>query len=228
MADEVNPDNLEIADELIAERRSALPGHLPADMNPFSRNVITVIDTISLWVGKIVAWLLIPLCLAMVYEVIVRKYGTSPGLWFQELVRVFTDPESETLLSPAPTLWAYDISRMLYGAMFMLAAGYALSVGVHIRADFIYRNWSDRTQAIMDIVLYTVLFFPGMLLMFRYSFEFAFDTWTRGERGMDTAWMPLMGPIKSCIPIGVGLLIMQGISEWLKCAYAVVKGRWPV
>lgn len=228
MADEVNPDDLEIADELIAERRSATPGQLPADMNGLSRKLITFIDTLNLWVGRIVAIALIPLCLAMVYEVIVRKFGTSPVMWYQELVRLYNDPGSPSLLQPAPTLWAYDISRMLYGAMFMLGAGYALSVGVHIRADFIYRNWSDRTQAIMDLVLYTLLFFPGMFLMFRYSFEFAADTWSRGERGMDTAWMPHMGPIKTCIPVGVALLFLQGVSEWLKCTYAIAKGRWPV
>ena len=49
-------------------------------------------------------------------------------------------------LFTAPTVWAYDISRMVYGAMFVLGAGYALSKGVHIRSDFLYRKWSVRTQ----------------------------------------------------------------------------------
>ena len=57
MADEINPDDLEIADELIAERRSAEPGEkLPDDMPPWMAKTITFIDVASLWIGKTVCW----------------------------------------------------------------------------------------------------------------------------------------------------------------------------
>ena len=77
----------------------------------------------SLWTGKLVCWLILPLIFAMVYEIVARYYFI------------------------APTIWAYDISRMVYGAHFMLGAAYALSKGVHIRSDFLYRDWSVRRQA---------------------------------------------------------------------------------
>lgn len=204
MADDINPDELEIADELIAERRSGEPGKLPDDMTPWIAKTITVIDTISIWIGNIVCWLLVPLCLSMVYEVIARKFFL------------------------APTMWAYDISRMTYGAMFMIGAGYALLRGVHIRADFLYRNWTPKTQATVDAVLYLVFYFPGMLVFLYMSAEFAGVSVIRAERSMDTAWMPYTGPIKSAIPIGAALLIMQGISEVLKCFYTIKNNRWPV
>lgn len=228
MAEEVDPSKLEIADELIAERRSASPGELPDDMNSVHRKIIGFIDTLNEWVGKIVCWLIVPLCLAMVYEVIVRKFGTSPSGWAEEITRVLTNPEASSNLQPAPTLWAYDISRMLYGALFMLGAGYALSKGVHIRADFIYRNWSDRTQGIVDLFLYVTLYFVGMGFLFWYGSDYAWSAWSRGERAMDSAWMPLLGPVRSAIPIGAFLLILQGISESLKSWYAATRGRWPV
>ena len=204
MKKDIKPDDLEIADELIAERRSAAPGELPEDMQSWMAKTITIIDTTSLWIGKTVCWLLLPLCLAMVYEVIARKFFL------------------------APTMWAYDISRMSYGAMFMLGAGYALMRGVHIRADFLYRNWSAKTQGTVDTVLYLALFFPGMLVFFYMSVDYAGTSIIRAERGMDTAWMPYMGPIKSAIPIGIVFLTMQGISEVLKSIYAMQKDRWPV
>jgi len=228
MADEVDPNKLEIADELIAERRSASPGELPDDMNPWHRKIIGAIDTLNEWVGKIVCWIIVPLCLAMVYEVVARKFGTSPVAWYQEIIRVFTDPEAPSLVTPAPTLWAYDVSRMLYGALFMLGAGYALSKGVHIRADFLYRNWSDRTQGIVDLFLYIVLYFGGMIFLFWNGAEYAWNAWSRGERAMDTAWMPRLGPVRTAIPVGVALLILQGVSESLKSWYAATRGRWPV
>ncbi len=200
---DVNPDDLDITDELIAERRGDGTGKLPDDMVPWMAKVITVIDTFSLWTGRAVCLLTLPLIFAMVYEVVARYAFV------------------------APTMWAYDISRMLYGALFMLGAGYALSKGVHIRADFIYRNWSARVQGMIDGTLYIVFYFPGMLVFLWMALDFAYLSWYRGEKGMDTAWMPIMGPIKSALPLGVAFLLIQGVSELLKCYYAVRKNRWP-
>ncbi len=242
MADDVDPNKLEIADELIAERRSALPGELPDDMNPKHRAIIGFIDTLNDKVGKTVCWLIVPLCLSMVYEVIARKFGIVPSVWWSELVRVFSGSDAPSEIIPAPTMWAYDISRMVYGAMFMLGAGYALSRGVHIRADFLYRNWSDRTQGIVDLILYCTLFTIGMLGLMYSGTEYWWgsfsrgsscsDQWycffLRGERAGDTAWMPYVHPVRFAIPLGAFLLLIQGLSEGLKSWYAATRGRWPV
>ena len=80
------------------------------------------------------------------------------------------------MLFTAPTLWAYDLSRMLYGAMFVLGAGYGLSKGVHIRSDFLYRKWTVRNQARVDAALYIVFYFPAMIVLLRVS------TSGRGDR----------------------------------------------
>jgi len=193
----------DFSDELIAERRSGSPGDLPKDMPPWMARIITWIDTFSLWVGRTVCWLVIPLFMVMVIEIVAR-YAFI-----------------------APTMWAYDMSRFLAGALFMLGAGYALSKGVHIRADFIYRNWSARAQGIVDTVLYLIFYFPGLLVFLFMATDFAYLSWFRGERGMDTAWMPYMGPIKTALPVGIILLLIQGISELLKSIYAATRGRWP-
>tara|TARA_B110001454_G_scaffold4646_1_gene4329 strand:+ start:1739 stop:2344 length:606 start_codon:yes stop_codon:yes gene_type:complete len=197
------PDKLDITDELIAERRGDPSGKLPEDMPAWMGKTITKIDRFSLWIGRIVCWLTIPLFGAMVIEVIAR-YAFI-----------------------APTMWAYDISRMFAGALFMLGSGYALSKGVHIRADFLYRNWPIRIQGSVDLFLYLFFYFPGLTIFLWMATDFAYLSWVRGERGMDTAWMPIMGPIKTCLPLGVFFLIIQGISETLKSYYAVTKGRWP-
>lgn len=193
----------EVGDELIAERRSDTPGKLPEDMPRWMARTITWIDLFSLWTGRTVCWLTVPLFAAMVYEVIAR-YAFL-----------------------APTMWAYDISRMLYGALFMLGAGYALSKGIHIRADFLYRNWSQKTQGTVDSTLYIIFYFPGLIVFLLMATDFAYLSWVRGERGMDTAWMPHMGPIKTVLPVGIILLLIQGVSELLKSLYAATRGRWP-
>ena len=196
-----NP-KLDISDEMIAERRSG-SGKMPDDMPIWMAKTIVNIDKFSKLIGNIVCWITIPLMLGMVYEVLARK------------------------LFLAPTMWAYDMSRFLYGALFMLGAGYALSRGVHIRADFLYRNFKVKTQGLIDFWLYLLFYFPGLLFFFYMTTGFVLESIKRGERGMDTAWMPYMWPIKACLWFGILFLLIQGISEVLKSYYAAKKGKWP-
>ena len=197
------PEKLEIADELIAERRGDPSGKLPDDMPKWMSKTISGIDIFSLWIGRIVCWVTIPLFGAMVFEVIAR-YAFI-----------------------APTMWAYDMSRFLYGALFMLGAGYALSKGVHIRADFLYRNFKVKTQGLVDFWLYILFYFPGLLVFLYMTIGFVQESIMRGEKGMDTAWMPYLWPIKSCLLIGIIFLLIQGISELFKSYWAATKGKWP-
>ncbi len=204
MSDDVDISKLDISDEMIAERRSAAPDNLPEDMPGWMRRTIFLIDNFSIWTGRVVCWLLMPLMLAMVYEVVARK------------------------LFIAPTDWAYDVSRMVSGGMFMVGAAYALMRGVHIRADFIYRTWPDRYQGLVDGTLYILFFFPAMIFFFLVSFDYASVAWIRWELSMDTAWMAPVAPVRTAMPLGAALLIIQGISEFLKCIYAIKNNRWPV
>ena len=200
MADE--PTKLDISDEMIAERRGG-SGKMPEDMPSWMASSIVNIDKFSKWVGNIVCWILMPLIFAMTYEVLARK------------------------LFLAPTIWAYDISRFLYGALFMLGAAYALSKGVHIRADFLYRNFKTKNQGKIDFWLYLIFYFPGLLVFLYMTIGFVGESIQRGEKGMDTTWMPYMWPIKSCLLIGIVFLLIQGISELFKSYWAATRGKWP-
>ena len=200
MAEE--PSKLDISDEMIAERRGG-SGKMPEDMPSWMAKSIINIDKFSKRVGSVVCWILMPLIFAMTYEVLARK------------------------LFLAPTIWAYDISRFLYGALFMLGAGYALSRGVHIRADFLYRNFKIKNQGLIDFWLYLLFYFPGLIVFFYLTFGFVVESIQRGERGMDTTWMPYMWPIKTCLLIGIIFLLIQGFSELLKSYWAAKKGEWP-
>ena len=200
MADE--PSKLDISDEMIAERRGG-SGKMPEDMPSWMAKSIINIDKFSKWIGSVVCWILMPLIFAMTYEVLARK------------------------LFLAPTIWAYDISRFLYGALFMLGAGYALSRGVHIRADFLYRNFKIKNQGLIDFWLYLLFYFPGLIVFLYMTFGFVLESIQRGERGMDTTWMPYMWPIKTCLLIGIIFLLIQGFSELLKSYCAAKKGEWP-
>jgi len=166
-------------------------------MNAADR-VTSVIDAISTWTGKTVAWLIFVMTGVLVFEVLIRKF-------YQ------------------PTIWANDVATMAYGAHFSLAAAYALSLQKHIRTDFLTQHLSLRTQLWMDIVQYVLFFLPGMAMFLWLSWEFAEESWFFREE-LITSWRPPAYWYKTVIPVTAGLLLLQGIAEVIKCFRSLQTG----
>jgi TRAP-type mannitol/chloroaromatic compound transport system permease small subunit len=165
--------------------------------------VARAIDAFSTWSGKVFAWLVIPLMLGLTYEVVARY--------------VFD----------APTIWAYDTSYMLYGTHFMLGAGYTLLRRGHIRTDFFYEAWPVRRQALIDAVCYLFFFFPGLFFFLLASWDAAYHSVLIRETSEASAWRPVIYPFKLVMPVTAVLLLIQGVSEFVKSVTAVRTGRWP-
>jgi len=164
--------------------------------------IVKIIDQISLWTGRIVSYLIYPMVGALGYEVFARY------------------------LFRAPTDWAYDITYMLYGTIFMLGASYTLLHKGHIRTDIFYDKFTPRRQGMIDAVMYLVLFFPGMILFLVAGIDYAAHSWITHERTTLSPWRPIIYPFKTVIPVTAFLLLIQGISEFLKSLYAARKGEW--
>ena len=162
---------------------------------------VRVIDRFAELSGVAIAWLMVPLMGAVVYEVIAR-YAFA-----------------------APTLWAFDVTYMLYGAMFMLGAAYALRVGAHIRTDFFWERWSLRTRGVIDTIAYVVFFFPGIALFLWVGWDEAWYAYEIGEMSEQTPWRPLLWPLKACVPLAAALLLLQGLSELAKSLDAALIGK---
>jgi TRAP-type mannitol/chloroaromatic compound transport system permease small subunit len=162
---------------------------------------IAAIDRFSECVGVAVAWLTLPLVVAVAWEVVARY--------------VFA----------APTLWSFDLTYMLYGAMFMLGAAYALRVGAHIRTDFFWERWSWRTRGIIDGIAYLAFFFPGIALFLWVGWHEAWYAYDIGETSEQTPWRPLLWPLKASVPLAAALLLVQGVSELAKSVHAAFTGR---
>jgi TRAP-type mannitol/chloroaromatic compound transport system permease small subunit len=164
---------------------------------------IRVIDrVVGEWSGRLFCWLIIPLVGGLTYEVLVRY------------------------LFNAPTIWAYDVTYMLYGAHFMLGAAHTLYSHGHIRTDIFYDKWSPRTQGTIDAVLYLFLFFPGMFFFLTSGWEEALLSISVLETSDASPWRPPLYPFKTVIPVAAALLLVQGVSEFLKSVYAARWGRW--
>ena len=156
------------------------------------RSIDRFTDTTGVWI----AWLNLPLVLAVSYEVIAR-YAFN-----------------------APTVWSYDVSYMLYGTIFMLGSAYALHKGAHIRTDFFYEKWSVKTKGMVDSISYVVFFFPSLLMLLVASGGEAWHAWVIGETSEQTPWRPILWPYKSVVPVTCVLLLIQGVSETIKSTWA--------
>lgn len=217
MADEVDPADLEIADELIAERRKEKPGETPEGMTSWQRPITGAIDLLNDWAGKVLCLLMIPLIGVVVFEVIARNsFGIMASNGWDDTARA---------LGLGPTVFAYDISRMISGVLFMGAAGYGLMRGVHIRADFLYRNWSDKTQATVDSVLYMLFFIPAMIFFTIIAAQYWELAYRTGETAFDSPWEPLLWPARLAMPVGGFLLLLQGLPELFRSFHKMGKER---
>ncbi|MCP4952369.1 MAG: TRAP transporter large permease subunit [Proteobacteria bacterium] len=217
MAEEVVPDDLEIADELIAERRTEKPGETPEDMTPWQRPITRWIDLINDWAGKILCLLMVPLIGVVVIEVFSRNvFGIMASHGWDDAARA---------LGLGPTMFAYDISRMISGVLFMGAAGYGLMRGVHIRADFLYRNWSDKTQATVDAMLYMAFFIPSMIFFTIIAVQFWEVAYKTSETAFDSTWQPVLWPARLAMPVGGLLLLLQGFPELFRALHKMGKER---
>ncbi len=217
MAEELNPGDLDITDELIAERRAEDPGQTPEDMTAWQRPITAAIDVLNLWAGRLICLLIVPLVLAIVFEVASRN-----------LFAILTQNGMNELaiqLGLGPTLWVYDVSRMIGGVLFMAAAGYALMRGVHIRADFLYRTWSPKTQATVDAALYLLFYIPAMLFFFVVSSEYWLKAFVSGEQASDSTWAPVLWPARLAMPVGAFLLLLQGLPELFRAFHQMGKER---
>ncbi len=161
---------------------------------------IRTIDRFTDYTGSLIALLGIPLVAGITYEVVAR-YAFN-----------------------APTTWAYEVTYQLYGTFFMLGAAYALHKGAHIRTDFFWENFSPRTKGIIDSVSYVLFFFPALVTLLVISANEAYYAWEIGEVSDQTPWRPVLWPFKTMVPLACLLLLIQGVSEFLKSFYEARTG----
>jgi TRAP-type mannitol/chloroaromatic compound transport system permease small subunit len=165
--------------------------------------LLLTIDRISTITGKATGWCIVALTLAICYEVFARY------------------------MFRAPTDWAFDVSYMLYGTLFMLAGAYTLSRNGHVRADFAYRGMNPRTQAMLDLPLYLLFFIPGILALIIYGWSFFHQSFLQNEHSSVSPTGPRIWPFKFVIPLAGGLMLLQGIAEIIRCTITIRTGTWP-
>ena len=162
-----------------------------------------VVDRLSTWMGQTFAWCIMILTLGVSYEVFVRY------------------------VLIAPTAWAFDLSYTMYGALFMMAGAYTLARDGHVRGDFLYRLWPVRVQGAIDLVLYLLFFFPPVIAFIWYGWPYFVQSWSFQESSVYSPASVPVWQIKALIPIAGAVLLLQGISEVVRCWRCIQTGQWP-
>lgn len=168
---------------------------------------IFLVDSFTAWVGKAFAWCILLLAIGVAYEVFVR-YALRD-----------------------PTSWAFDLSYLMYGTLFMMGGAYTLARDSHVRGDVIYRLWKPKTQATVELMLYFFFFFPGITALIFAGTDYALESWSynygRGEVSINSPAGVPISQFKTVLPIAGALLFLQGMAQVCRCIVCLRTGEWP-
>jgi len=156
------------------------------------------VDGLNRWVGRCGSVLIAVLTILVVSEVFMRY------------------------VIGRPTIWSFEITKMIYGFYFMILGGYTLQKNAHVAVDVVYEMLSPKTQAILDVISYLVFFFPFCIVLLVEGIRFANTSWQIAE----TSWSvfaPPLYPIKTVIPVAVALILLQGIAIFIRRITFLIK-----
>jgi len=159
------------------------------------------VESFNTLVGKAFAWLIVALMVLVCVEVF-KRYILN-----------------------MPTAWVFDVSNMMYGTLFMMSGAYALAHDGHVRGDFLYGSMPPRRQAALDLVLYFAFFLPGILALTYAGWVYAGDALKIRETTFNATPLPIY-PFKFIIPIAGATVLLQGLSEMLRCVVCLRRGEW--
>ncbi|HEY5632517.1 MAG TPA: TRAP transporter small permease subunit [Burkholderiaceae bacterium] len=166
--------------------------------------LLLLIDRLSMSVGHAFAWSIVIMTVGTTYEVFVRYVLRNP------------------------TSWAFDMSYILYGALFLMSGAYALSRNAHVRGDVFFRLWPPRVQAAVELVLYFIFFFPGVTALVIAGYGYALDSYGYTEVSVNSPVGVPIWQLKALIPFAGALLWLQGVAQVIRCALCLRDGVWPL
>ena len=163
------------------------------------KKFVTAIEWVSLWAGKLSAYLTLPVVFVVSYEIIARY--------------VFH----------RPTIWA--VETMIYGCavIYVMAAAWALLDGRHVKIDMVYEKFSLRRRALLDSI--TFVFFALYIGMMVWATgKYAWRSVSILEMS-DSPWRPPLWPMKVFLAVGVFLILLQGIAKFIRDLHFALTGK---
>jgi TRAP-type mannitol/chloroaromatic compound transport system permease small subunit len=150
------------------------------------------IDAMNTFIGQAVTWLVLVVVLVSAGNAVMRK-----------------------LFSLGSNAWL-ELQWYLFGAIFLLAAGYTFLRNEHVRVDVLSQKLDERTQVHIEILGVLLFLLPAACLVFWLSIPFFWESYVTHELSSNTDGL-IRWPVKLLIPAGFALLILAGLSHLVKC-----------
>lgn len=149
------------------------------------------IDWLSESVGKLSSFLIILLALTVCYDV-VKRY-----------------------LFEQPTVWAQELSAMMFGTFIILGGAYTAKEQTHVNMDILYSHFSQRGRAVLDIITFFILTLPFLGILLWKGGEGAWRSLVTLEHD-STQWSPPLYPFRIMLPLGALLFLLQAIAKLIR------------
>ncbi len=150
------------------------------------------IDALNRWVGKGVGWIILIVVVISASNALIRKFfGMSSNAWLE-------------------AQW------YMFGAIFLLGAGYTLLNNQHVRVDVLAARRSERTQVKLDVFGTLVFLLPMCLTILWLSWPMALESYFSGEMSSNSGGL-IRWPAKMLIPVGFTFLLLAALSHLIKC-----------
>jgi TRAP-type mannitol/chloroaromatic compound transport system permease small subunit len=166
----------------------------------FLRAIADFIDSINEWVGRGVAWVTLLLVLVVFVDVVMRYLFSTSFVFTQEME------------------WH------LFSFVFLVGAGYTLLKDGHVRVDIVYQQLGPKGRAVVNLIGVIFFLIPGCYMVVETSLDFVMSSWEVLEGSPDPGGVPYRFIVKSFIPIGFGLLLIQGVSLGLRSFLVLMGG----
>jgi TRAP-type mannitol/chloroaromatic compound transport system permease small subunit len=149
------------------------------------------IDTLNEKIGFYASYLVLPLMIVVVWEVMMR-YGFN-----------------------APTTWAFELTVFLYGLHYSFALAYAHKHDTHVSIDVFEARLPERPRLILRITTNIVLFLPTIGLLAYHTGDLAINAWREWEHA-SSSWAPALYPYKTLMALGFVLFLLQGVAKLIQ------------
>jgi TRAP-type mannitol/chloroaromatic compound transport system permease small subunit len=166
----------------------------------FKVKLVSLIETISIWSGKAVSFLLLALIGVITYEVVARYFFD------------------------APTIWAHETITYTSGVIYIIGGAYTYYLRGHVSVDIVYNRFPPRVRALMDIFICFTFFLIYVGIMLSMGGVVAWESIMRLER-TGSFWNPPIYPIKAMIPLGALLILLQGLAKFIRDVKTLITGK---
>ena len=184
----------------------------------FALRVTRIIDEISRIVGLVAVWLVLFSALLSAATAVFR-YSLGALLWLERAT-------GTGIVGSLVTFYTYNSATLsesvwyMFGGMVMLGGAWTLKMNEHVRVDLLYGAVSERTRTWIDLLGGLFFLLPLCILLITITWPWFMEAWTRNVMSNAAGGLPRW-PVRLMLPLGFGVLMLQGIAEIIKCIAAL-------